>query len=54
MPAASRTRHDSAAPPTTTTTYTPTHTGLVSKIKKNKLAPLPEGYSEEWRDIVHL
>lgn len=28
--------------------------GLVSKIKKNKLAPLPTNYSEEWRDAIAL
>jgi hypothetical protein len=28
--------------------------GLVSKIKKNKLAPLPSTYSTEWRDVVSL
>lgn len=28
--------------------------GLVSKIKKNKLAPLPSTYSAEWRDVVAL
>jgi NIMA (never in mitosis gene a)-related kinase len=28
--------------------------GLVSKIKKNKLAPLPPSYSTEWRDVVSL
>lgn len=28
--------------------------GLVSKIKKNKLAPLPNSYSPEWRDVIAL
>lgn len=28
--------------------------GLVSKIKKNKLAPLPSTYSSEWRDIINM
>lgn len=28
--------------------------GLVSKIKKNKLAPLPDGYSNEWREVIGL
>lgn len=28
--------------------------GLVSKIKKNKLAPLPDSYSKEWRDVIEL
>lgn len=28
--------------------------GLVSKIKKNKLTPLPASYSQDWRDVVEL
>jgi NIMA (never in mitosis gene a)-related kinase len=28
--------------------------GLVSKIRKNKLAPLPDGYSEAWKEVIHL
>uniref|UniRef100_A0A383WQD5 non-specific serine/threonine protein kinase n=1 Tax=Tetradesmus obliquus TaxID=3088 RepID=A0A383WQD5_TETOB len=28
--------------------------GLVSKIRKNKLAPLPDSYSEAWREVIHL
>jgi NIMA (never in mitosis gene a)-related kinase len=28
--------------------------GLVSKIRKNKLAPLPDNYSEAWKEVVHL
>jgi NIMA (never in mitosis gene a)-related kinase len=28
--------------------------GLVSKIKKNKLAPLPSSYSADWKDAIEL
>jgi len=28
--------------------------GLVSKIKKNKLTPLPNSYSSDWRDTIEL
>eukprot|EP00775_Hariotina_reticulata_P008920 gene8920-9097_t len=28
--------------------------GLVSKITKHKLAPLPDGYSQDWKDIISL